>query len=254
MLILLPPSEGKTTPTNGPTLDLDTLGSPGLTPVRQRILASLVRVCQGNRDRAMDRLGLGPTQADAVERNATLVEQPCARADAVYTGVLYAAWDPAGRSADARQRADETVAITSGLFGLLRPGDLVPAYRLSGAVTLPRLGTVAGLWRPALGPELSERVGDGLLVDLRSGTYVNLHKPRGALAERTATLRVLHEKGGRRSVVSHFNKATKGRIVQALLEDGGDPRDVDELSAALRDLGWTVERDAGRLDVVVTEV
>ena len=37
-------------------------------------------------------------------------------------------------------------------------------------------------------------------------------------------MRVLHESGGKRTVVSHFNKATKGRIVRALLEDGADPR------------------------------
>ncbi|WP_375000024.1 YaaA family protein [Aeromicrobium sp. CTD01-1L150] len=251
MLILLPPSEGKTAPSAGDVLDLDALGSPALTPTRRIVLDSLMRFCQGNHQRAMERLGLGPTQAEAVERNAALAEQPCARADEVYTGVLYAAWDPAGRSAAARKRAEDSVAICSALFGLLRPGDLVPAYRLSATVTLPRRGPVAGLWRPVLGTELSDRVGEGLLVDLRSGAYVNLHKPKGALAERTATLRVLHEVDGRRSVVSHFNKGTKGRIVQDLLEDGAEPSTVDTLATALRDLGWTVEQQGHRLDVVV---
>lgn len=254
MLILLPPSEGKTTPESGDPLDLDSLGSPVLQPTRELILRTLVRVCSGSRDRAMERLGLGPTQADAVERNATLPQQPTARADAVYTGVLYSAWDPAGRSPAARTRADDSVAVCSALFGLLRPGDRIPAYRLSGTVTLPRIGTVAGRWRPVLGAELVDRVGDGLLIDLRSGTYVNLHKPQGELAARTATVRVLHESDGKRSVVSHFNKATKGRIVRALLEEGAEPHDVSSLAEALRDLGWTVERDANRLDVVVSEV
>jgi cytoplasmic iron level regulating protein YaaA (DUF328/UPF0246 family) len=65
---------------------------------------------------------------------------------------------------------------------------------------------------------------------------------------------VLHEHQGQRKVVSHFNKATKGRIVRALLESGADPASVSELQALLGDLGWTVERDAGRLDVIVDEV
>lgn len=254
MLILLPPSEGKTAPTAGDVLDLHALGSPALTPTRRIVLDSLMRFCQGSQKRAMERLGLGPTQVEAIERNATLTEQPCARADEVYTGVLYAAWAPAERSAAARKRAEDTVAICSALFGLLRPGDPVPAYRLSGTVALPRRGPVAGLWRPVLGTELSERVGDGLLVDLRSGAYVNLHKPKGELAEHTATLRVLHEADGKRSVVSHFNKATKGRIVRDLLEDGAEPHDVDALAEALRDLGWRVEQQDHRLDVVITEV
>ncbi len=67
-------------------------------------------------------------------------------------------------------------------------------------------------------------------------------------------MRVLHEVGGQRKVVSHFNKATKGRIVRGLLESGADPQTVDELQATLADLGWSVERDGTRLDVVVTEV
>jgi cytoplasmic iron level regulating protein YaaA (DUF328/UPF0246 family) len=254
VLILLPPSEGKTAPATGDPLTLDSLDLPALNATRERVLRSLVAVCQGNTTRAMKRLGLGPTQTDAIERNAALLEQPTARADEVYTGVLYEAWDPSTLSPAARRRADTTVAIASALFGLVRPHDHIPAYRLSGAVTLPRLGPVAGLWRPKLGPVLDELVDDGLLVDLRSGTYVNLHTPAGALAERTATVRVLHERDGKRSVVSHFNKATKGRIVRALLEHDVRARSVDELRTALGDLGWTADLDGRRLDVVVSEL
>ncbi|HZK35618.1 MAG TPA: peroxide stress protein YaaA, partial [Aeromicrobium sp.] len=92
------------------------------------------------------------------------------------------------------------------------------------------------------------------LIDLRSGMYANLFKPAGALAQRTATLRVLHERGGQRTVVSHFNKATKGRIVRALLTEGAAPRTVDQLADVLGDLGWTVDRDGHRLDIIVDQV
>ena len=254
MLILLPPSEGKTRPAQGPPLDLGSLDLPALTATRRRVLDTLVRVSAGNRKRAMDRLGLGPTQVDALERNANLLEEPTARADEVYTGVLYTAWDPATTSGAARAAADERVAVASALFGLVRPGDRIPAYRLSAGVTLPRLGTTQAIWRPRLGPVLAGLTADGLLVDLRSGAYVALHPPTGDLAARTATVRVLQERDGRRSVVSHLNKATKGRIVRALLEADADPRDVAGLHDALGDLGWTVERDGNRLDVVVREV
>ncbi len=254
MLILLPPSEGKTAPESGEPLDLDTLDLGTLNPTRERILTSLIAVSSGNAKRAMDRLGLGKTQADALPRNANLRNEPTARADAVYSGVLYAALDLATLDEAARKRADESVAVASALFGLVRPGDLIPAYRLSGDVMLPRLGSVAGIWRKKLGPVLTELVGDGLLIDLRSGMYVNLYKPVGDLAERTATMRVLHEHNGTRKVVSHFNKATKGRIVRALLESGADPTSVDDLEATLANLGWTIERTGNRLDIVVAEV
>ena len=254
MLILLPPSEGKTRPESGAPLDLDTLSFGSLTSVRAQLLRTLVKLCNGNPKRASEVLGLGTTQADAIAINAALPEEPTARADEIYTGVLFGELDLPSLDEASRKRADESLAIASALFGLLRPDDLIPAYRLSGNVTLPRLGTVAGRWRAPLPRVMRELTGNGLLVDLRSGTYTALGKPPAELAERTATMRVLHEHQGTRKVVSHFNKATKGRIVRGLLESGADPQTVDELHTVLSDLGWTVERDAQRLDVVVAEV
>ncbi len=254
MLILLPPSEGKTRPTAGAPLDLASLSFAPLTPVRELLLRTLVKMSAGNQKRAAEVLGLGPTQAEAVAINAVLTEEPTGRADEVYTGVLFAALDVATLDAASRQRADASLAIASALFGLLRPEDLIPAYRLSGTVTLPRIGTVAGRWRTALPRVMQEAAGDGLLIDLRSGTYTALGKPPATLTDRTATLRVLHEVGGQRKVVSHFNKATKGRIVRGLLEAGADPHTIDELQSTLADLGWSVERAGTRLDVIVTEI
>lgn len=92
------------------------------------------------------------------------------------------------------------------------------------------------------------------MIDLRSGMYAALGKPPADLVDRTVTMRVLHEHQGVRKVVSHFNKATKGRIVRALLESGEDPASVDELQDLLAELGWTVERQGQRLDVVVAEI
>ena len=74
-----------------------------------------------------------------------------------------------------------------------------------------------------------------------------------------ATVRVLHEQDGRRSVVSHFNKATKGRLVRDLLEDGDLPRTPGALADLLAGLGWHVElgpsgRGGTRIDVVVRDV
>lgn len=252
MLILLPPSEGKTAPAHGPALDLDALSFPELGRVRDQIARALVRLATTRR--AAEILGLGPTQSDALETDARLFEVPCAPAGQIYTGVLFGELDLASLPREAADRAARTVAVASALFGMVRVGDAIPAYRLSGSVTLPRLGPVAGRWRPVLPDALEGAVGDGLLVDLRSSTYVGLGKPGPALAERTATVRVLHEKDGKRSVVSHFNKATKGQLVRALLFDGAAPATVAELADAWRDLGWDVEQDGTRLDVVTREV
>jgi len=259
VLILLPPSEGKAAPRRGKALDLDGLAFPGLGPTRERVLGALVTLCSGDREAAAATLGIGSTQHDLIDLNGELRSSPTARADRVYTGVLYDALDPGSLSPAARRRAASRVAVTSALFGLVRPGDRIPAYRLSGDATLPGLGPVAAAWRPALSPVVEETVGDGLLVDLRSTTYAAFWRPQASPALRVASVRVLHETGGKRQVVSHFNKATKGRIVRALLEDGANPRTPAALADLLRDLGWKVEeggsgRAGTRLDVVVDEL
>jgi len=55
-------------------------------------------------------------------------------------------------------------------------------------------------------------------------------------------------------VVSHFNKATKGRLVRSLLESGDSPTRVGGFVELLKDLGWRVEREGNQLDVIVTQV
>ncbi|CAN5372201.1 peroxide stress protein YaaA [soil metagenome] len=259
MLILLPPSEGKTAPRRGKSLDLATLGAPALNDARSRVLDALVSLCSGDPAVAAAVLDVPKSQLDLVGLNAEVRSAPTARADAVYSGVLYDALGFATLSSAAKRRAGSRVAVTSSLFGLVRPGDRIPAYRLSGDASLPDLGAVAGVWRESLGPAVLDALGTGLLVDLRSGMYGAFWRPPADLATRVATVRVLHEVDGRRQVVSHFNKATKGRIVRAVLEDGRDPRSPVRLADLLRDLGWAVEvgdptAKGTQLDVVVTEL
>jgi uncharacterized protein len=261
VLILLPPSEGKTPPRRGKPLELEGLSSSSLTPARERVLDALVTLCSGDPAAAAAVLEVPKTQLELVALNASLRSAPTARADAVYAGVLYDALGLATLSAAARRRATSRVRVTSSLFGLVAPTDRIPAYRLSGDTALPGLGTVAGVWREELGPEVTRLVGDGLLVDLLSGMYAAFWRPVGAPLTKghVATVRVLHDVAGRRQVVSHFNKATKGRIVRALLESGANPRTPARLAGTLRELGWTVEVTDGpkgvvQLDVVVSEL
>jgi cytoplasmic iron level regulating protein YaaA (DUF328/UPF0246 family) len=226
------------------------------------VLDALVSLCAGDPATAAAVLEVPKSQLELVTLNASLRTAPTARADAVYAGVLYDALGLGTLSTGARRRATSRVRVTSSLFGLVAPTDRIPAYRLSGDAVLPGLGSVAGVWRQALGAEITELVGDGLLVDLRSGMYAAFWRPAGTLLTergRVATVRVLHEVAGRRQVVSHFNKATKGRILRALLEDGANPRTPARLAEALRDLGWFVEvahgaKGAVQLDVVVSDL
>jgi uncharacterized protein len=259
VLILLPPSEGKAAPTRGKRLDLEALAFPGLTPARDQAIDALADLCSAHPAQAATVLGLGPTQAEDVRRNAGLRAAPTTRADALYTGVLYDHLDLASLDPASRRRASRWLAITSSLFGLVRPGDRIPAYRLSGDVNLPGVGVVSAHWRGVLDRVAREAAGTGLVIDLRSTTYASFWRPGPDLAHRVATVRVLQQVGDQRKVVSHFNKATKGRLVRALLELGSTPSSPAALADVITGLGWKTElgtpgRHGQQLDVVVEEL
>ena len=239
MLILLPPSEGKSAPESGPTLDLASLSFAELTDTRSNVLAALTHLCRGSVTKAATALGLGPTQHGEVGANTRLEQEPCAPAIEVYTGVLYEALDAASLTRAARTRLDQQVAIASGLWGLLRPSDPIPSYRLSGGVTLPRLGKLSSVWRGPITGLLE--ASDDLIVDMRSGAYVALGPLPESAVGRAVTVRVLTERRGKRTVVSHHNKATKGWAVRSLAQSRRRPTTFDDLMGVLSDAGHEVE-------------
>ncbi|WP_275464919.1 peroxide stress protein YaaA [Streptomyces noursei] len=265
MLVLLPPSEGKAAGGSGKPLDLETLSLPGLTAARAEVLAELVELCVADAAKAQEVLGLSEGLKGEVAKNAGLRTAGARPAGEIYTGVLYDALGLASLDAAARKRAERSLLVFSGLWGAVRIGDRIPSYRCSMGVKLPGLGALGAYWRGPMAEVLPAAAGDGLVLDLRSAAYATAWKPKGEVAGRTATVRVLQSKivNGveKRSVVSHFNKATKGRLVRDLLVAGHEPADPAELVTALGELGYVVEAEApakgGKpwgLDVVVTEL
>ncbi|MFF9284703.1 peroxide stress protein YaaA [Streptomyces griseosporeus] len=259
MLVLLPPSEGKAPSGTGAPLTLESLSLPGLTAARAAVLEELVELCAGDEEKAREVLGLSEGLRGEVGKNAGLREAGARPAGEIYTGVLYDALGLASLDEEARRRAGEWLLVFSGLWGAVRVTDRIPSYRCSMGVKLPGLGALAAHWRAPMAGVLPEAAGEGLVLDLRSSAYAAAWKPKGEVAGRTATVRVLH--APTRKVVSHFNKATKGRIVRSLLTAGAAPQGPAELVTALRDLGYAVEAEApakaGRpwaLDVLVEEI
>ncbi|MER8233634.1 peroxide stress protein YaaA [Streptomyces sp. NPDC094049] len=254
MLVLLPPSEGKASSGRGAPLKPESLSLPGLAEARAAVLDELVELCASDEEKARQVLGLSEGLRGEVAKNVELRTAGARPAGEVYTGVLYDALGLATLDAAARKRAGRSLLVFSGLWGAVRVTDRIPSYRCSMGVKLPGLGALSGHWRTAMASVLPEAAGTGLVLDLRSAAYASAWKPRGEVAGRTATVRVLH--APTRKVVSHFNKATKGRIVRSLLEAGAEPASPGELAGTLRELGYVVEDGGkpGALDVLVDEI
>ncbi|WP_432976890.1 YaaA family protein [Dactylosporangium sp. CA-233914] len=246
MFILLPPSEGKAdAPRRGAPFDLERLTLPELRDARRAVIDDLVKL-GADPAAAIETLGIGAGQVGEVERNARLETAPAMAASKVYTGVLYDALGLATLEAGAKRRAAKQLLIFSGLWGVVGVGDRIAPYRCSIGIRLPSVGPLAAHWKRALRGVVDGLAGDELVLDLRSSAYAGMWTPVNGV-----TVRVLH--GGK--VVSHFNKATKGRIVRALLESGARPRTAVKLGETLRELGYRVEQPRpGQLDIHVEQL
>ena len=236
--MLLPPSEGKRPGGRGAPLDLARLSSPALTPVRERLVGALEAAARTDPDGLQAALGC---PAGEVAKDAVLTSSPTMPALRRYTGVVYEALSYASLSPAGRRRANGCLRVASALFGLLAPRDPVPAYRLSAGTPLPGVGSLAAAWRPVLEPELAAH---RLVVDLRSGPYAALARVPNAVP-----VRVLRERDGARTVVSHDNKWTKGLLARALCEGGA--RSVADVAEAGRSVADLVEVDGRRVDLVL---
>ena len=146
VLVLLPPSQGKASPDHGRRAGLSTLVYSRLREPRDRLI-------------------------DAVDPG--LRTAPAIRAAELYTGVLFAALGLADLPWDG-------VLISSALWGVIRPGDRIPAYRLDMSAKPPGIGGLAAYWREPLRSALPDR---GLVLDLRSSSYAAAWQPRRATAD-----------------------------------------------------------------------
>ncbi len=196
-----------------------------LNEARIEVMEALAHV--SGKDDALSHLGVGASLAAEVARNIRLGTEPAAAAHRVYSGVLYDALGYRTLTAAQRRKANEYVVVMSGLWGVIGFADRIPAYRLSMAVGLPGLGRLAAYWKPQLAPALEEFAAGHLLVDCRSSTYAAAWTPP---AGQTVAVNVFQERDGKRTVVSHFAKHTRGELARGLLtRPGKAPQTPEQL-------------------------
>jgi hypothetical protein len=226
VLILLPPSEGKTQRRRGRALDLETLSFPELTGLRASVIDGAAEISA--RPEAHRLLGVSPRLVEEVARNTRLRTAPTAPAGDVYSGVLYDALDLGSLDPASKRRANRRIIILSALFGAVRPTDRIPAYRLHPCVRLPGTGELTQAWRAVLAPVLEQAARSRrLIVDCRSNTYAAMWHPKGELAERRVQVTV--------PGASHLAKHTRGLVVRRLVQSAARPRHPEDLVDVLSD-------------------
>lgn len=173
---------------------------------------------------------------------------------------------PAGQYQGAQCQADqpqggqgqleELTLVFSALFGPVRLTDLITPHRLSGSVKLPGQGTVASIWSKPLKELLAQQLSGHVVVDLRSAEYGAMYRPSrgGECLTLNIAVAKVNPATGKRSVVSHWAKHTRGLLAGALLRAvaGGqlaaNEGDVDEILQVAAGLEGVKEVEITPLD------
>lgn len=270
MRILLPPSAGKTTKESTNHLQLEKLWqAEHLTQTRRQLIDDVQNTAL--LADATQIFKLGPKNAHEISQNLEIYDAPALAAWQLYDGVLYEAakfaqifsygacaqdgqgqgqgnqpqgsgqgqggQSQADQSQGLQRQLEELTLVFSALFGPVRLTDLITPHRLSGSVKLPGQGSVASIWSKALKELLTQQLSGHVVVDLRSSEYGAMYRPtRGSdcLLLNIGVAKV-NPATGKRSVVSHWAKHTRGLLAGALLRAvaGGQlaasDGDVDEI-------------------------
>lgn len=286
MRILLPPSAGKTTKESTNHLQLEKLWqAEHLTQTRRQLIDDVQNTAL--LADAAQIFKLGPKNAHEISQNLEIYDAPALAAWQLYDGVLYEAakfaqifssGEPSQGSqgqvgnhrGDQRQgsqgqgnqpqggqrQLEELTLVFSALFGPVRLTDLITPHRLSGSVKLPGQGSVASIWSKALKELLTQQLSGHVVVDLRSAEYGAMYRPtRGSdcLLLNIGVAKV-NPATGKRSVVSHWAKHTRGLLAGALLEAvagaqlSGSEGDVDEILQVAAGLEGVKEVEITPLD------
>jgi uncharacterized protein len=152
-------------------------------------------------------------------------KSPQGAKQAVYAfkGDVYIGLEAEELSHDDILYAQDHVRILSGLYGLLRPLDLIQPYRLEMGTRLAfdDYTTLYNYWADTIANQMNrdlKRQGDRVLINLASNEYFkSLERP--ALKAKVINVDFLDQKNGKYKVISFFAKKARGMMAQFIIKN-----------------------------------
>ena len=183
MLILLSPAKSLDFETAAPDLPVSAARFPDRS---ERLVKGLSNMSRPQLKKIM------PVSDALIELNhsryADFFEQPEKPAIHAYNGDVYTGFEAGSLDEDALLYAQNHVRILSGLYGLLRPYDLIRAHRLEmGTKWAPRYKKLTDFWGDSIAGLLrddAEETGAEFILNLASQEYWASVKPHIDMLER----------------------------------------------------------------------
>lgn len=142
------------------------------------------------------------------ERFQNFSKQPKKQAILAFNGDVYDGLHAHDFTEKDLEFAQEHLRILSGLYGLIRPLDLIQAYRLEmGTELKPNLYK---FW----GNKLTKELGDELIINLASVEYFSAIKP-----EQVINVHFKERKNGKPVIVALFAKKARGMMARYAIKN-----------------------------------
>lgn len=217
---------------------------PGTGPALMKDATSLMRTARGlTQTRIRELMNLSPALAKLNYDRYRSFELPLSDANSrpaalAFNGEVYRGLSARTLSATDLEWAQDKVAILSGMFGLLRPLDLIQPYRLEmGTKLQTRRGkNLYAFWGDRIAKQINAVMGgheDRTLINLASNEYfkaVKTKKLAGPVVECVFEDWKAHEDEG--TVISFMAKHARGLMARHIIESRVDrPEGLKDFAA-----------------------
>ena len=202
MLILIPPSEGKTK-----------IKSTGVKFNKTNFIFRnevkvIVDLLENLSELGEDISSIYGTSIEKSElfhrQNQDVFNSRCAKAIERYTGVVYEHINWKTLNPKAQQYMEKHVRIFSGLFGMITPETLIPNYKLKMNVL-----SLQYHWNPILTKALEK---EKMILDLLPQVHRKAYKPN----KNVFKVDFIVKNKGKKTAAGHYGKAVKGKFIRFL--------------------------------------
>ncbi|MXZ17548.1 MAG: YaaA family protein [Rhodothermaceae bacterium] len=213
-----------------------------LIPKRREILDQLLELIRRDETKTLEDI-FGPEGlSDGVKLAKAVYSAPLMAARKRFVpDPFFSAVDFDGLPTGAQRRLLENSVIFSGLFGLLRPDDLVPEYRLKMSAALSEIGPLTTFWKPHISPFLNKVVRNRFVWDLLPEPYREAWDDDGSHIAR-ATVAFYNADG---SVVKE-DEVYRGQLMNFIVRDPAI--DVEGLDDWRHPGGFRLSRERSSLE------
>ena len=233
MLILLSPAKNLNFERTVETADLT---QPRLTKDTEQLVKRAKRLSRAKLRQLMD---ISEDLSDLNYHRFQAMAEGLPDSDArpaltAFNGDVYRGLDAETLSDDDIAFAQDHLRILSGLYGLLRPLDVIHPYRLEMGTRLDtrRGDTLYDFWGDRISKLINEdlSVGEGPVVNLASNEYFTAVKKK-ALATDVIDVVFREEKDGKSRVISFYAKYARGLMARWIIQNRvSDPADLSKFN------------------------